>query len=162
MGHLGANCAKPHLCAQAVAMSGCWGTAADGVAAVKVVASSKMAHALLYGLAARIPGRRKLLPSQWRPRATQLRRIRARREPRSSGYLRTAGAGIAWSASHGAAASTVLVPARSPENFAIYGVDLHNQRVLSDLHAWAVRTKRSVSNKNRLLMYTPVPPTVAI
>ena len=29
---------------------------------------------------------------------------------------------------------------------------VQNQRVLSDLHAWAVRTKRSVSNKNRLLI----------
>jgi hypothetical protein len=40
------------------------------VAAVKVVASSKMALALLYGgLVTRIPGRRKL-PSRWRPRET--------------------------------------------------------------------------------------------
>ena len=28
---------------------------------------------------------------------------------------------------------------------------VQNQRVLSDLHAWAVRTISSVSNKNRLL-----------
>ena len=31
-----------------------------------------------------------------------------------------------------------------------------NQRVLSDLHAWAVRTISSVSNKNRLLIYLAV------
>ena len=49
----------------------------------------------------------------------------------------------------------------SPENFAMgfqlskkfRHVRVKNQRVLADLHALAVRSKRSVSYKNRLLMW---------